>query len=84
MIMDWINKVQDIKKQLNSSGFEKLGIELEDAQMKLGTQGEMFLSVVTKLKEIKQNHQEAYSLTKEHIEEIFTYGKSINYLSEDY
>jgi hypothetical protein len=82
--MNWINKIQDIKKQLKSSGFENLGIEVEEAQMVLGTQGEMFLSVVTKLREIKQNHKDAYSLIKDNVEEIFTYGKSINYLSGDY
>jgi hypothetical protein len=72
-------KLTEVKRGLNLSGFHSLVKEIEDAQMVLGTKGEMFSPVIDKLNQLKKNNSLAYSVIKTEIDELITYAKSIGY-----
>lgn len=79
--MDWIATVGSIKNKLTAHGFNDTASRITEAQMVLGTPGEMYLEVMNVLLYIKKNHTAEYQLIEREVNELLDYGKSINYFN---
>lgn len=79
--MDWIEKILTIKKILKKSGFDDAVKRINDAQMVLGTPGEMYLEVMNELLFIKHDSPAAYKLIEKEVNELADYGRSLNYFN---
>lgn len=77
---DFIEKVEYIKSCFINGGFENLSNKLTEVQLSSGTPGEVFAGIVYNLNEIKNNNISAYELSRDKINDIIEYAKSINYL----
>ncbi len=78
--MNWIDQINAIRAKLSNAGYVDTVSEITNAQMVLGTAGEMFLSVMDVLMKIKESNTNEYLIAKKEIEALIEYGKSINYL----
>ncbi len=81
--MNWILKIQEIRAKLHENGYYNLEKDLINAQLVLGTAGEMFMSIISKLKEIKETDTKAYNLIEPEVEELLKFGRSLNYLEDN-
>lgn len=77
--MDWLKKVLEIKQKLSDNGHTYIVNKITDAQMVLGTPGEMYLEVMGVLLDVKKNGGKELKLIHHDIEELLNYGRSINY-----
>lgn len=77
--MDWIKKVVLIKKKLSLHGYNDVASRITNAQMVLGTPGEMFLEVMNELLNLKKHSPDTYQIVENEVQELIEYGKSINY-----
>lgn len=77
--MDWLKKVLEIKQKLSDNGHTDIANRITDAQMILGTPGEMYLEVMGVLLDVKKNGGKELKLIQHDIEELLNYGRSINY-----
>ena len=78
--MDWINKIEIIISKLEEFGYFESIDKINDAKMILGTPGEMYMEVLTILLNIKNKNGDEYKLISKEIEELISYGNSINYI----
>lgn len=79
--MDWIATVVSIRNKLTEHGFSDTASRITEAQMVLGTPGEMYLAVMNELLHIRKNHTTEYQLIEREVNELLDYGKSINYFN---
>lgn len=77
--MDWVNEILVIRDHLESSGYDDLSKKILNAQLQLGTPGEMILNVMQVLEDIKENEKAAFTIIKNQYENILFYLKSIGY-----
>ena len=77
--MNWIKTVNQIKNKLEDKGLTSSCNRILDAQMILGTPGEMYLEIINVLLDWKNNNTEEYQLIRKETEELLNYGRSINY-----
>lgn len=77
--MNWIEKVVSIKDNLLQHGYVESVERITQAQLVLGTPGEMYLEVMHELVSIKKNFPEQFQLIKNEVKELIEYGKSLNY-----
>jgi hypothetical protein len=78
--MDWIKVLLEIKNKLSLHGYGMTVKRLNDAQMILGTPGEIYLEVMGELLKLRRESCPEYELVKMEVEELIRYGRSINYL----
>ena len=71
---------EDIKNNLRKSGFNELADKITQAQIELGTPGEIFDKVCHLANEIKEHNQKAYRCSWKEIDWIVSEAKRINYL----
>jgi hypothetical protein len=79
--MNWIENVKTIKLKLQTAGFMNLVDSITNAQMTLGTPGEMYLEVMNVCMAIKKDDKIAFDLIKHEVEELLVYGKKIEYFN---
>ncbi|MDQ2657928.1 MAG: hypothetical protein M3Y60_10955 [Bacteroidota bacterium] len=79
--MDWIKTVVSIKEKLAIHGFHDTVVKLTEAQMVLGTPGEMYLEVMHELMMLKNRSPVEYQLIEEEVTALVNYGKSINFFN---
>ena len=80
--MDWIQVLDVIKARLEAYGYTDTVNKLIDAQLILGTPGEMYMEVMNELVELKHAFPDQYGLIKNEIQSLLDYGKSIGYYKE--
>jgi len=78
--MDFLSKIENIKKLLAENKYEDYCQEILNLQLSGGTGGEVFVSVCSKLLELKKQDIKAFELVKKDAEELIAYAKSIDYL----
>lgn len=76
--MDWIKTVVSIREKLAIHGFHDTVEKLTEAQMILGTPGEMYLEVMHELTLLKNRAPAEYQLIEEEVNALVNYGKTIN------
>ncbi|MEX2232450.1 MAG: hypothetical protein WD824_09835 [Cyclobacteriaceae bacterium] len=79
--MEWIKTVVLIKTKLSQHGYNDSVSRITEAQMVLGTPGEMYLEVMNELLSIKKQSAKEYKLIEKEIHDLLDYGKSINYFN---
>jgi hypothetical protein len=79
--VDWIKEILLIKEKLAGNGFTDTVTRITNAQMILGTPGEMYLEVMDVLLSLKKQFPNQYELVEEHIKTLLHYGRSINYFN---
>ena len=63
--MDWVTNIKSIYHILDKNGLQHVSFEIGEEHVKGGTPGEMFLLLVVKLMDIKENRPEVCALIKE-------------------
>ena len=81
--MDWINTLSTIKKKLGERGYQKSVDKIIEAQMCLGTPGEMYLEVMNVLLAMRNSGSDDYLVIKDEVNALLDYGKSIRYFDPD-
>ena len=79
MALDWVTNIKSIYRILDENGLHHVSYEIGKEHVKGGTPGEMFLSLLHKLMEIKKERPDVYSLIREESEWMIAYAKKINY-----
>lgn len=79
--MDWIKEILLIKEKLTDAGFSDTVARITNAQLVLGTPGEMYLEVMHVLLSLKKQAPNEYRLIQKHVETLLGYGRSINYFN---
>lgn len=77
--MNWIEIVVAIKSKLIENEHKDLADKITEAQLVLGTSGEMFLNVIEALNEIRANNTEQFSLIQNYYDILIKYAKDIGY-----
>jgi hypothetical protein len=77
--MDWIEKIVEIRTKLSENGFERSASNILNAQLNLGSPGEMFLEVMNVILKIKNDKLPDWEIIKEDADELFKYGRDIGY-----
>lgn len=77
--MDWIVTLNVIKEKLQSAGYAESVNRIVEAQMILGTPGEMFIEVMNELLDLKNRSVSQYELIAKEVNELLEYGKSLKY-----
>jgi len=77
--MDWVNEILVIRDHLESSGYDDLSKKILNAQLQLGTPGEMILNVLNVLEDIKENEKSAFKIIEKQYDNIILYLKNIGY-----
>lgn len=79
--MNWIEEVNIIKNRLLKSELTSSYQEILNAQMVLGTSGEMYSEIMTILLKWKKQNNEEYISNRNEIEQLINYGYSIGYIN---
>lgn len=82
--MNWTERIQNIYKILNDSGYEEIVDKMVDDYGVGGTVGEQFSIVCTWLAKLRNRNKEIYSLIKADADDILQEGIKINYFTEAY
>jgi len=78
--MNWIEKVNTIKIKLLKRELNSAYQDILNAQMILGTPGEMYSEIMNVLLKWKKENSIEYAENKIEIEELIDYGYSIGYI----
>ncbi len=79
--MDWIKVVVRIKSILNENGFDDLSNKITNAQLVLGTPGEIFLNVIQALTDIKETNKVAFALIEKEFDSMIQFAKDMGFYS---
>ena len=81
--MDWIQTLGQIKNKLEQHGYVDSVARIIDAQMVLGTPGEMYLEVMNVLLSIKRESDKEHEIIKQEVSQLLEYGKSLNFFNPE-
>ncbi|MEO9218964.1 MAG: hypothetical protein ABI315_10350 [Bacteroidia bacterium] len=79
--MNWIEEVNVIKNRLLKSELTSSYQEILNAQLVLGTPGEMYSEIMNILLKWKKQNNEEYISNRNEIEQLINYGYSIGYIN---
>jgi hypothetical protein len=79
--MDWIATLSLIKEKLQMTGYDQTGNRIIEAQMILGTPGEMYIEVMNELLDLKRRSPREYEIVEIEVEQLLDYGKSLKYFN---
>ena len=77
--MDWIATLNRVKEKLQMNGYDQTINRIIDAQMVLGTPGEMYIEVMNELMDVRKRLPQEYKIIEQEVEQLLDYGKSLNY-----
>lgn len=77
--VDWIATLNQIKQKLLNRGCGQTVDRLIEAQMVLGTPGEMYIEVMNELLDIKRKSPSEYEIIEKEVEQLLEYGRSLKY-----
>lgn len=77
--MDWIATLNRVKEKLQMNGYDQTVNRIIDAQMVLGTPGEMYIEVMNELMDVRKRLPQEYKIIEQEVEQLLDYGKSLNY-----
>lgn len=75
--MDFVGKIVSIRSELVKLNEKGLADEIIEAQLVLGTPGEMLITVCSKLLEIKRRNLDIYKKIEIEAEELIEYSRSV-------
>lgn len=77
--MNYIERIVSIRTTLENNGYSEEANDILNAQMVLGTPGEMFDSVCSKVLGMKKNNKEVYKLIYKDADCLLSYAKEIGH-----
>lgn len=81
--LNWIESIVLIKEKLSRHGYKKAVDRINEAQMVLGTPGEMYLEVMNELLNLQQDSAEEFRLIEDEVRKLLDYGRSIGYFNRN-
>ena len=73
-------KIASIRTTLENNGHSDAANDILNAQMVMGTEGEMFSSVCSKLLGMKTNNKKSYKLIYKDADWLLNYSEEIGYI----